>query len=454
VILHGAGPDNGWAFTVNKPDLVDVYALDVDNSKKPTKYRFDGGWRDFERSQAKFRVKLFGPFSLPVTRPVLRSVHGPVFAAPKGVFAVSYGGQGDVKAAEQWFRMNKARDFDAWRAAMAIQGIPSFNVVYGDKTGTIAYFYNAAIPVRKAGPDWSTTLDGADPSLVWKGTRPFGAAPFVVNPPSGYVVNANNTPFEASAPEDSPKETDYPAELGVDLRQTNRGFRTQELYGADASITAEEFVGYKMDHMFSARSKLVAIVDALAHDETLAEDPETKEAVALLKSWDRSVDRENRGAALALRIGCHVYNCYAAEQPGDIVDPVAALKASVAEMRKTFGRIDPTWGEAMRLDRGDRSLSVDGGPDTLRAVYPDVPSRAGRWSAGGGDTYILYADWAPDGAVRIQTIHQFGSATLDRASPHYADQAPLFAEEQWKSPPLTLDATLAEATRDYRPGRE
>ena len=453
MILHGAGPDNGWAFTVNKPDLVDIYALEVDNPKKPARYKFDGAWRDFERATAKFRVKLLGPFSLPVSRSVLHSVHGPAFVTPKGVFAVAFAGAGNVKAAEQYFRMNKARDFAAWREAMAIQGIPSLHAVYGDRAGTIAYFYNAAIPIRAARVDWSKTQDGSDPALVWQGTRPFGSAPFVVNPASGYVVNANNNPFEASAIEDSPKAEDFPPEYGVDMRQSNRGFRQHELFGEDASITAEEFVGYKMDDMYAARSKLVAIIDGLVADAALAENPETKDAIALLATWDRSAARDSRAAALAIRIGCHVYNCYAADQPGDIIDPVEALKASIREMQAAFGRLDPAWADAMRLNRGDKSLPLDGGPDTLRAVYPDIPSRAGKWSAGGGDTYILYADWSPEGAVAIKTIHQFGSATLDRSSPHYADQAPLFAEEQWKTPPLTLEAALAEKTRDYRPGR-
>lgn len=453
VILHGAGPDNGWAFTVNKPDLVDIYALEVDDSKKPRRYRFDGAWRDFDRSDAKFRVKLLGPFSLPVSRPVLRSVHGPAFMTPRGVFAVAFAGKGDVKAAEQWYRMNKARDFASWRDAMAIQGIPSFNVVYADKTGNIAYFYNAAIPVRAAGADWSKTQDGSDPALVWQGVRPFGSAPSVVNPASGYVANANNNPFEASSLDDSPKAEEFPAEFGIDHRQSNRGFRQHELFGEDASITAEEFLAYKMDNAYSARSKLVGIIDTLAADPALSSDPETKAAVDLLKTWDRSAARESRAAALAIRIGCHVYNCYASDQAGDTPDPVEALQVSMREMQATFGRLDPPWSEAMRLDRGDKSLEIDGGPDTLRAVYPDVPSRAGRWSAGGGDTYVLYADWSPEGAASIQTIHQFGSATLDKKSPHYADQAPLFAAEQWKTPPMTLDAALAEATRDYRPGR-
>ena len=71
-----------------------------------------------------------------------------------------------------------------------------------------------------------------------------------------------------------------------------------------------------------------------------------------------------------------------------------------------------------------------------------------------GDTYVAIADWAPDGTYRIDTIHQYGSATLDASSPHYADQAPIFTAEKWKQPPMTLEGVLKEAERDYRPGKE
>ena len=36
------------------------------------------------------------------------------------------------------------------------------------------------------------------------------------------------------------------------------------------------------------------------------------------------------------------------------------------------------------------------------------------------------------GVVSSRSIHQFGSATLDATSPHYADQTPLFAAEKLK----------------------
>jgi penicillin amidase/acyl-homoserine-lactone acylase len=348
--------------------------------------------------------------------------------------------------------MNVARDFGGWLKAMEMQAIPSFHVVYADRNGTIGYFYNAAIPMRAAGNDWSKTSNGADPHLVWKGVRPFGAAPRIVNPKSGYVVNANNQPFEASAPEDNPKPEDFPPEFGIDRNTTNRGLREQELYGADASISAEEFISYKMDHFFSRRSRLVALIDSLIADKGLASDPETKAAIALLKTWDRSAAQENRAAALAIRTGRLALGWYLSGEFAKTPDPRDALIEAADELKAAFGRIDPTWGEAMRLKRGAVDLAVNGAPETLRAVYPHEEGSDGPWSAAGGDTYILYADWPAEGAPDIRTIHQFGAATQDATSRHYADQAPLFAAEKWKSPPMTLEALLKEATADYRPG--
>ena len=54
--------------------------------------------------------------------------------------------------------------------------------------------------------------------------------------------------------------------------------------------------------------------------------------------------------------------------------------------------------------------------------------------------------------MRSRSIHQFGSATLDERSKHYADQAPLFAEQRLK--PVWLDEAeiRAHLEREYRPG--
>ncbi|MEM1397757.1 MAG: penicillin acylase family protein, partial [Pseudomonadota bacterium] len=246
-ILHGALPKLAWAFTVNKPDLVDVYDLEVDREKNPDRYRFDGEWRDFDVGYAEFRVKLWGPLSLPVKRRILRSVHGPVFETPNGWKAVAFAGDGTITAAEQYYQMNIAETYAEWRSAFEILGIPSLNAVYADDTGRIGYFYNAAIPVRDPDIDWTKPAPGDASSAVWSGVRSFGEVPQVVDPDSGFVGNANNSPFEASAQADVPRDADFPQEYGIDRRTSNRGDRLLDLYLADDSITEEEFIAYKMD---------------------------------------------------------------------------------------------------------------------------------------------------------------------------------------------------------------
>lgn len=454
MILVGTGPNLGWTHTVNRPDLVDVYKLTVDDLKKPTQYIFDGEWRDLAVRPVKFRVKLFGPFSLPVTRKTYNSVHGPVFVTDQGVFAVSYGGAEDIRSAEQWYRMNKAQNYNEWHSAMEMLALPSFNTIYGDRDGNIAYFYNAAIPVRDPAFDWSGILPGDTSDALWSGIRPFSAVPKVVNPESGYVVNANNTPFAASADADNPDPAAFPPHYGIDTRTTNRGFRIQTLYGGDPSITEEEFITYKMDHTYAEDSRVMETVRSLiaAHEPG---NEQMDEVIAVLQNWNGATNRENRSAALAV-LTAQKARGYLLDDEGERTASYQdALKEVAAGLQTGFGRVDPEWGEVMQLQRGDLALAIDGGPDTLRAVYPtDLNLADGSLKAAGGDTYILYADWPDSGEPgegaypEIRTIHQYGAATLDASSTHYADQAPLFVAKEWKTPPMTLEALLEEATSD------
>jgi len=453
MVLHGAGPNLGWAFTVNKPDLVDVYKLETDTAKNPKRYKYEGGWRDFELGEAAFRVKLFGPLSIPVKRPVLRSVHGPVFDTPNGFFAVSFAGDGDIRAIEQYFQMNKAQDFEDWQAAMRLQAIPSFNVVYADRLGNIAYFYNAAVPDRSALWDWSKPAPGDRADLVWQGLRPFGTAPFLINPNSGYVINANHSPFAASDAEDNLQSSDYPAHYGIPNRSTNRGLRLQMLFGNDEQISSEEFLRYKWDYFYAPDSRLMTLLRNILSDKTLQADPELRDALDLLNAWDGSASTDNRAAGLAIRTGQLALGFLLDNENVEVADPAEALQQAIAEFKEGFGRIDPEWGDVNRLQRGETDLPINGGPDILRAIYALDNPKEGAITAVGGDTYVLYADWPQNGAPVIQTIHQFGSATLDASSPHYADQAPLFAAEELRTPPMTLEALLVEATADYQPGK-
>src|SRR5690606_1073192 len=157
-----------------------------------------------------------------------------------GYFAVRYAGIGEIRQVEQYYALDKATNLGEWIEAMKLQALPSINYVYADRQGNIAYVYNAQFPDRKEGPDWSGVLPGDDSSLIWQDYVQFDAVPKLVNPNSGYVYNANNTPFRATAENDNLDPADFPDMLGIQTDMTNRAMRLQETYGADSSITAAE----------------------------------------------------------------------------------------------------------------------------------------------------------------------------------------------------------------------
>ena len=133
------------------------------------------------------------------------------------------------------------------------------------------------------------------------------------------------------------------------------------------------------------------------------------------------------------------------------VPPIDALRHAVNTLKTHFGRIDPEWGQVNRIRRGTLDLPIDGGPDIYRAVY-GAAQEDGTLAATGGDTLIMFVTWDKAGALSSESINQFGSATLDPHSPHYADQLPLFAAMKTK-PVLFNQSQLAGNTEaDYHPG--
>ena len=446
-MLHGHNQHLGWANTVNGPDLVDVYKLTI-NPANPHQYRLDGKWRDFQKSDARIRVKIWGPLVWTVHREVLWAEQGPVLETPRGWFAIRYAGMGEVRQTLQYFRLNKAQTLGEWRAAMRLQAIPSLNYVYADEKGNIGYIYNGSFPVRKEGLDWQGVLPGDRSDLIWRGYLPFDQEPQIWNPPSGFVFNSNNTPFHATAPADDLKPGDFSPTLGIQTNMTNRAWRAMETYGADTRITAEAFQAYKYDLAYSVRSDEAQRAGGGAGDRS--------------RQRPRSAAGARSAAALGSPHGCGKPGRGAGHPDGPTGDalpagrqgpqpPIESLRDAIETLKTHFGRIDPEWGQVNRLRRGTLSLPLDGGPDIFRGVdgerQPD-----GTLTAVAGDTFIMFVTWDKAGKLTSQSIHQFGSATLDRNSPHYADQSPLFAARKTK-PVLFTEAQLAgQIEADYRPG--
>ena len=451
ILAQGVTPYHGWAHTVNKPDLIDIYQMTVNRQKKPTQYLLDGEWHDFEITKSKFRIDLWGPFSLPVTRDILWSKHGPVLKTPNGFYALRFAGLGEVGQLEQWIAMGKARSLDEWQAALDLNGVLSFNVVWATADGHIGALYNARMPKRIEGPDWLSVLPGDKAELIWTETMPVSKLPQMRDPASGWLFSANHTPFRMSEPGSTPLRQNFSKTYGVEDRLTNRSLQALALFSNDQAISRQALLSYRADTNYHPDSTLWRMVLDLTSDE-FPDDTGLRAGQDILRAWDGGTDVNNRGAALAIITGMYAHG---PEYKETLMDPRQAYKQAATLLMDHYDRLDPRWGDVNRIKRGRLDLEIDGAPDVLRAIYGDPAdiARDGSMNALAGDTHIMMADWDAQGGLDLVSIHNYGSATLDTTSPHYSDQTELFATGGYKKMPVKMEDILIGATRDYRPGR-
>lgn len=448
VILHGHTPYLGWAHTVNLPDLCDIYALEL-NPENPDQYLFDGEYRNFEKRTVTISMKLWGNIRIPLKREVLFCVYGPAVRLAHGTYAIRYAGYGNIRQVEQWYRMGKSRTLEAFEDALRMQAIPSFNVGYADCEGNIWYLYNALLPLRDSQYDWKGCVPGTTSHTLWTEYLPFDKLPQVRNPQCGFIQNCNSTPFHTTLDPENPPIEAYPASLGVEGPEvmTNRALRALELFGADDSITEEEFYAYKYDWHYSSKSRAEVLRNELLTTVN-DEDPVIQQALHVLRQWDGAADPDNTGTAIAV---LSMEPIARAEMFGyDVPNLSEMFRKRAHELFAAYGRIDVPWQTINRLVRGDLQFGLGGGPDLLHAIYGDWNGTYLRAVA--GDCYVLMVTWNPDGSVTSRSIHQYGSATLDTSSPHFADQAPIFARRELKPTFFNKEELLQHATARYKPG--
>ena len=440
----GFTEEHGWGATVNKPDLVDIYVLEM-NPENPNQYRLDGEWRDLQVGEVKLKLKLWGFIPWSVKREVLRSVHGPALRTEHGVYAIRYAGIDEMKQVEQWLAMNKAKNFEEWKAAVALNHIQSFNFVYANRHGDIHFIHNAQLPVRVPGWNWQQYLPGDRSDLIWERYHPISALPQVTNPESGFVHSANQTPFNITEPQDNPRPNTVPADGGWQTRMTNRATRGLELVADFEQISFEEAWELKHDNSYSANYRGIAFLNEVM---ALPRSSDTvSRAIEILESWDLGTDKENRGAALGV---CVLAAEWQAESGGTSnPDAKTILDDCINQTLKIGDRLDPRWGDVNRHGRDGTHWPVAGGPDTLRAIYSRRLDGDDHLTAVAGDGLYYFIRWMPDGEQKALGTHQYGNDMTDPKSPHYLDQAEDYTNEILHEPLFTSDSRRGRITEQY-----
>ncbi|MBH30470.1 MAG: penicillin amidase [Candidatus Marinimicrobia bacterium] len=452
--VFGVGHDDnkGWTHTVNRPDLIDVYELEINPSNK-NQYRYDGQWRELERFDIPIKAKLFGPLSWTFRREGFWSAHGPVIHRPFGTFAIRHANLTDIRAVDQWYRMNKSENFEQFRQAMEMTAVPSFNTVYADKDGNIFYVYNGRFPKRDEAFNWNDLLPGDTSAVVWDQFLPLSEIPQVMNPESGFVQSCNHTPFMSTGESENPDSSLFSHTMGIETHVTNRALRARDILTADDSLTFDEFLEAKYDLSYSPESKYAELWGRII-SSVETDDPLTTRALALMVEWDYRTSVDSKEAAVCMltlrEVGSYL------RRGSDLPDGETMEKAvhtAAQFLMKYYGRLDVPYGEVQRHIRGDENHPLAGGPDVLRAIY-SYPDGNGQLVGQAGDSYILAVHWDREGNMTSFSGHPFGSATIDEASPHYDDQSPLFARHELKPVWLKLEDIKANLESAYQPGEE
>jgi penicillin amidase len=184
--------------------------------------------------------------------------------------------------------IDQAKNFAEFRGAAALLSAPSQNLIYADTDGNIGYQLPGAVPLRRKGngmrpsPGWDRAYD-------WSGTIPFAKLPYVYNPPSGFVVAANQQVIGSQ----------YPYPLGSTF---SYGWRSQEIIDRlrdEPPLTMDTAEQIFYDDTIRFAEDLVPLLLKIK-----VPDPWVVEGQRTLVGWDYSATKDSAAAAY-FNVICH-----------------------------------------------------------------------------------------------------------------------------------------------------
>lgn len=452
----------GWTHTSTGADVADAWTESFDHPTDPLAYRHGEEWMRAIEFERLIEVRTGGAIERRRYR-FLRTHRGPVVALPDGGRAsIRIARHDEGGAIQQWLAMSRAASFDEFRAALALTSLPGSNTMYADRDGNIHYLHGNAVPRRNHGADWNVPLDGADTSTAWDGYHSPDELPHLTNPASGWIQNTNSTPFEATGGDDNPDPAGYPGYMAVESDNA-RARASRALLGRASPWTFDDWQAAAFDvQVHEAAIAIARIADEWerlgAHDPERARrlEPHIDE----LRNWDY---RSSVGSpAMTLFDGWFRHSAEPAALSGEWPN-VQALEAAVSELEEAWGTARIAWGQVNRLqrvhtsgtepfDNGSASLPVPGGPGALGMVF-NFDTRAGpdgRVQYGfRGHSWVGVIELGE--RIRTRTIVNFGQSA-DSMSPHWFDQAQLYARGQMKPLWFTREEVESAMTVRYRPG--
>ena len=179
-------------------------------------------------------------------------------------------------------RMNQARTWAEFREACSYNRMPSENMVWVDKSGTIGWQAAGIAPLRS----WSGLLPvPGDGRFEWDGYLPITALPSEVNPARGFIATANHYLF--------PNDYAYDAARHWTWADPYRARRIEEVLGSGKRFSVAEVARLQNDDLSLPARALVPLLRDLPFST-----PAVAAARDLLLKWDFVLDKDSAAAAV------------------------------------------------------------------------------------------------------------------------------------------------------------
>jgi penicillin G amidase len=308
-----------WGLTIFGNDSEDIYVYDV-NPANPNEYRYRGQWEPMRVIKDTIPVKGEQPAAVEYkyTR------HGPVIYEDRAngkTYALRAAwmepGSSPYLAS---LRMNQAKTWDEFRDACAYSRMPSENMIWADRTGTIGWQSAGIQPLRR---NWSGMLPvPGDGRYEWDGYLPINALPHEVNPARGFVATANHYLF--------PNDYPYPEAVHYTWADPYRASRITEVLGSGRLFSVAEMARLQNDDLSIPARALVPLL----RDVTIANATSLK-ARDMLMSWDFVMDKSSVPAGIY-----GMYQRRLLANVRDVMVPAAARPALGANFLSTKRIID------------------------------------------------------------------------------------------------------------------
>jgi acyl-homoserine-lactone acylase len=476
-IYQGFNERLGWMHTSSNIDNVDEFAVRIERRGDRIVYPFGAEQRLVTATPVTIAYRTAGGGRATRTFTTYRTHHGPVVREEGGRWVATALMHRPIPALMQSFGRTKARSLAEFMAVAALKANSSNNTVYADADGNIAFLFPQFLPRRDDRFDYTRPVDGNDPATGWRDLHELSELPSVLNPATGWVQNTNNWPFSAAGP-NSPRRDAYPRYVDR-LGENYRGMAAVRLLQGERRFTLETLRDAAYDPYMPGFARLVPLL-VQAHEALPAGDPlkaRLSDQIALLRAWDFRWGMDSEATSLAVHWGNALNDIARAgpPQPGFPFTQVLeerttprqkleALAAATATLEQSFGRWRIAWGEINRFQRltGDiRQPHSDTGPSlpvgfapgpwgSLASFTGPRTQGARRFYGSVGNSFVATVEFGP--RVRAKAISA-GGQSGNPASPHFSDQAALYARGELRDVLFYPADVARNAERRYRPAQ-